>query len=114
MNYDLILLLVFYLFLLLIFKIYRSKFEIQSKVFVLYKTKLGLKLMDKIAKKIPKTLRVLGTLSIIIGFIGMFLTMFILVQGTYTLFAKPNAPPSLAPVLPGVNIEGLTHLSFWH
>ncbi len=114
MNYDLIFLLLFYLLLLIIFKIFRNKFEVQSKVFVLCKTKLGLNLMNNIAKKIPKTLKFIGTLSIIIGFIGMVFTVGIIFNGTYTLLTKPNAPPQLAPVIPGVNIDGLPNLSFWH
>ena len=114
MNWDLILLVVFYLILYTIFRIYRNKFEVQWKIFALYKTKIGIQLMDKIAKKFPKTLNILGNISIVIGFLGMGLTIFFLFKSAYNLIIIPTGPPGLAPVLPGVNIPGLPTLSFWH
>ncbi|MEK6948517.1 MAG: site-2 protease family protein [Nanoarchaeota archaeon] len=114
MNWDLILLLVFYLVLYTIFRVYRNKFEVQWRVFALYKTKIGIKLMDKIAIKFPKTLNILGNISIVIGFLGMGLTMFFLFKSAYNLIVIPTGPPGLAPVLPGVDVPGLPKLSFWH
>ncbi len=115
MNYDLLLLVIFYIFLLIIFKIYRNKFEVQWKVFALYKTNIGIKLMDKIAKKFPKSLNFLGYLSIIIGFIGMAVTLAFIVYATYNFLFVPKAPAALAPLLPGIRVsEQLPILSFWH
>ncbi len=115
MNWDLILLIVFYLFLLIIFKIYRNKFEIQWKVFALYKTKLGINLMDKIAKKFPKTLNFLGYFSVFIGFLGMIITFALIAFATYKFLFVPASEVALAPILPGVSIsDKLPILSFWH
>ena len=159
MNYDLALLLVFYLILYIIFRKYRSKFDVQWKVFALYRTNIGIKLMEKITRKdqnkniiisgvlaiiigfiiflygyltsnsiiigigaiiiilgalIAIPLKVLGYVSITIGFLGMAFTLFFLVKSAYSLLFVPEAPPGLAPVLPGVSIEGLPKLSFWH
>ncbi len=114
-NYDLLLLVVFYLFLLVIFRIYRNKFEVQWKIFALYKTKIGLKLMDSIAKKIPGLLYVFGYLGIFIGFLGMVFTFGFVVWAAYRLIFVPAADAVLAPVLPGISIsEQLPVLSFWH
>jgi len=114
-NYDLLLLVVFYLFLLVIFRIYRNKFEVQWKIFALYKTKIGLKLMDSIAKKVPSLLYVSGYFGIFIGFLGMIFTFGFVVWAAYRLIFVPAADAVLAPVLPGISIsEQLPVLSFWH
>lgn len=114
MNYDIILAIGFYLVLYLIFIIYRKRFDVQNKVFILYRTKLGLKLMDNIAVKFPRFLDMLGFLGVVSGFVGMAFIFWILIKGTYALFFVENAIPVLSPVLPGVKIAGLPVLSFWH
>jgi len=113
MNWDLIFLVVFYLILYSIFRKYRDKFEVQWKIFALYKTKIGLNLMDRIAKRHPKLLGFLANISIFIGFLGMALTLGFLIKGGISLFG-PMPTPQVAPILPGVTIEGLPKLSFWH
>lgn len=114
MNYDLLFAIIFYFFIFTIFLIYRKKFEVQNKIFVLYKTKLGIKLMDKLATKYPRFLKFLSYLSIFTGFCGMAFILYILIKGTLKLIMVPNTQPLLAPVLPGVKIAGLPVLSFWH
>ena len=113
MNYDLLFAIIFYGLILIFFFIYRKRFEIQDKIFVLYKTKLGIRWMDKLAKKFPRFLNYLSYLSIFIGFLGMIFMFYFLVKGTYNLLAIPNSKPLLAPVLPGVKIAGLPVLPFW-
>ncbi|MFH1637926.1 MAG: site-2 protease family protein [Candidatus Woesearchaeota archaeon] len=114
MNIDLISILVFYGILLLIFTKYRHKFEVQNKIFVLYKTKLGLKLMDRIAKAFPRFLNVVSYVSIGVGIAGMVAVFLFLVKETLKFMAVPGTLPPLAPVLPGVSIPGAPALSFWH
>jgi len=114
MNYDLISLLVFFLILFIIFRIKRNKFEVQGGIFALYRTQLGIKLMDKLANKAPRFWKFIGYFGIVIGFIGMAFIFFVLIQGTIRLITVPSAPPAVAPVLPGVSIPGLPALSFWH
>ena len=114
MNIDLLLAIVFFLILLTIFFIFKNKFEVQNKIFVLYKTKLGIKWMDKLAKNYPRFLNFISYISIIIGFAGMIYIFYILIKGTYMLLAIPNSTPLLAPVLPGIKIAGLPMLTFWY
>lgn len=115
MNYDLVFVILFYLILYSLFVIFRSKFEVQNKFFIMYKTKWGLFLMDKIAKKWPKLLGFLGFFSVVSGFAGMIFILWILIKGTYALLFVENAVPVLSPVLPGIEtIPGLPVLSFWH
>ena len=55
-----------------------------------------------------------GHIGTTIGFIGMAMILFLLVKGTVTMLFVPDAPPAVAPVLPGVSVPGLPNLSFWH
>ena len=114
MNLDLIFAIIFYGVIFLLFLKYRKKFEIQNKIFVLYKTKIGIKLMDKLSKKIPRSLYYIGYLSIFIGFLGMIITFFFLLKGVYNMIFLPAAQPVVAPILPGISIPGIPQLSFWH
>ena len=113
-NYDLLLAVIFYGLVMLFFYIKRKNVEVQAKIFFLYRTKLGLRAMDKIAKLFPKSLHFLGYVGIILGFIGMFGLLFWLIYQTVLLFVKPETPAALAPVLPGVKIPGLPVLPFWY
>lgn len=112
MNFDLLLAFIFYVFLFLFFLRNRHKFEIQNKIIALYKTKLGLKLMDKISLKFPKILKFMSYCSIVIGFVGMGFIFYFLIKGTWNLIFVPEAVPILSPVLPGIKIPGLPVLSF--
>ncbi len=113
-NLDILFALIFYGIILFLFFKYREKFEVQSKIFVMYKTTWGLKLMDRIAKKFPNALHLISYISITIGFIGMAAIVTFLIFGTAKLITVPESQPVLSPVLPGVKIPGLPVLSFWH
>ncbi len=114
MNFDIILAIVFYLFLLGFYFLNKEKFEVKSNILFIYRTQLGISLMDKIAKKFKFILKPLSYISIFIGFSGMLFILFIILKGTFDLLFIPNSPPALAPVLPGVKVPGLPVLSFWH
>ncbi len=114
MNTDLLLAIVFYLLLLIFYFFNKNKFEVKGRILFIYRTKLGLKLMDKIAKKFGFVLRPLAYVSTIVGFLGMAFIFYILIKGTFSLIFVPNAQPALAPVLPGVKVDGLPTLGFWH
>jgi len=115
MNWDLILLLIFFLIVYIFYLTNKKKFEVQGKIFFLYKTKFGLKLMDKISKISPKFLNILGIIGIIIGFIGMIAMFGLLLQITIKLLIQPAAQPGLVPVLPGIKVSPLLPvLSFLH
>lgn len=119
MNFDLLFAVLFYGLILLFYLRNKEKFKVQGKVFFLYPTHLGLKLMDKIAKAFPRSLRVLSYVSIFIGFTGMGYIFYVLINGTYNLLLGslgiiPAVAPTIAPVLPGVKIPGAPVLSFFH
>ncbi|MBI2508287.1 site-2 protease family protein [Candidatus Woesearchaeota archaeon] len=81
---------------------------------ILYRTKIGLLLMDKIAKKHSKLVSAFAYFSIAAGFAGMATILILLVNGTYN-FLFAGAPPPVAPLFPGVRtVPGLPELSFFH
>lgn len=114
MNWDIIFAIVFYLILYAFFLKYRKRFTTEMKFFVLYKTKIGLALMDKIAKKFRGFLEKLGVISIIISFIGMAVISYYIIKSTLSLIFVPEAVPQVAPVFPGIKVPGMPVLSFWH
>jgi membrane-associated protease RseP (regulator of RpoE activity) len=115
MNLDLLFALIFYGLLFLFFLKYRSKFEVQNGIFALYKTKLGLNLMDYLGKRWTKFWKILGMFGVGVCFLGLFSIIYILIKGTYDLIFVPDTAPAVALVLPGVPIPGLgITLGFWH
>ncbi len=114
MNFDLLFAILFYGLILVFYLRNKERFKVQGKVFFLYPTHIGLRLMDKIAKAFPKILRVLSYVSIFIGFTGMGYIFYVLIKGTFSLFFVPTAIPAVAPVLPGIKIPGAPVLSFFH
>ena len=106
------------MFFLVVYVFYltnKKKFEVQGKIFFLYRTKFGLKFMDKFSKKSPKLLNVIGIVGVVVGFIGMLFMLFTLVQMTLKFLLQPGSTPGLVPVLPGVKVSPLLPvLSFWH
>ena len=105
----------FYLIIILLIYKNRKKFEFQAKIIALYRTKIGVKSMEKIGKKYSKIIKIIGVIGVIIGFIGMLLIMFLVIKGLYELIFVPEAPPIFSPVIPGVKIPGAAvFVPFWH
>lgn len=113
MNIDLITLGIFYLGLVILFLRYKHKFTIQG-IIVLYKTKAGLDLMERLSKLNPRLLNFLSTSGIVVGFLGMAISFFFLVKETLKYLIVPEATTAIVPILPGVAIPGAPTLSFWH
>ncbi len=115
MSIDFIFAIIFYSLLIILFLLFRKKFTVQNKIFVMYKTKLGLRLMDKMGRAMPRFWKFLGVISVISGFAGMAAIMYMLVRGLITLIAQPAAAPTLGLVLPGVKIPGAPiFVPFWY
>src|SRR3989338_3191431 len=81
---------------------------------VLYRTKIGLVFMYKIAKRYPRLVSWFAFLGIVFGFLGMVVILALLIKGTYG-FLFAGAPPPVAPLFPGIKtVPGLPVLSFFH
>jgi membrane-associated protease RseP (regulator of RpoE activity) len=101
-NWDVI---IFYALVVILLYIFRSKFEFQG-IIALFRTKFGLAFMTNTGKRWPRFWHVLGLVSVILCFLIMIAITIYLFYGLYALFFVPNAPPTLSPVIPGVEIPG--------
>lgn len=81
--------------------------------FSMYRTKWGLKLMDSIGKKHSKLMSYAGYLGILIGFLGMALISYGLINNIYVLFTKPEAQPGVGLVLP-FKAKGVFFVPFFY
>ena len=97
----------FYLLIIILLIAFRKKFTFQGKIIALYRTKLGLGLMDAIAGKHRELVKLFGYIGIGAGFLSMFYILFVLAQSVITLLTVPGTPAPLSPVLPGVRIPGV-------
>jgi membrane-associated protease RseP (regulator of RpoE activity) len=119
MNIDLILLFVFSIILGIVMLINKKKIKIEKIAFpliyiLMYRTKLGLNLMDKIAKKFPRSVKIFAFSGIVMGYISMFAIFILLTIKVYD-FLFNGTPSPIAPLLPGVQtIPGIPVLGFWH
>lgn len=95
----------FYLSIILLIILNKRKFEVQSKFIFLYRTKLGLKSMDYIAKKYNKTVKALAKLGVWTGYLGFVFITFMLVKLLISLLQKPDTI-GVSPVIPGIPIAG--------
>ena len=81
--------------------------------FSMYRTKLGLKLMDSLSKKHRKIVIYLGYLGILVGFLGMILISYGLISNIYVLFTQPEAQPGVGLVLP-FKAKGVFFVPFFY
>jgi len=110
--------LVFLALLSAIIYIYRKKLHIQKIIgpllwFAMFKTKIGIKGMDSIAKKLNKPLKYIGYFAIFIGFVGMLLIAEELIRNIITLITKPGAVPGVGLVLP-FEVKGAFFVPFFY
>ncbi len=101
---------------LLIFK--RKELVLQKILFpfiyiVLYRTKIGLKLMDKISSKYRELVKLFGYMAIGIGFVGMiYISLSVLVLMLKMIFQPAVSESGMVLVLPFTNIPGIGFLPF--
>ncbi len=106
---------IFYSLVFLLVFVFRKKLEVHFGVFALYKTRLGIGLMDALGKRFAKPIRLLGYAGIIVGFVAMLVVVGFLFFGLYQLLFVPDAPATISPVLPGVRVPGTTFfIPFWY
>ena len=95
----------FYSAIILLIYLNRKRFDMHG-IMALYRTKVGLKLMDKWANKHREGLKLLGYIGIGAAYVGLIFITVVLIKSLITLFTVPGAPPAVSPVLPGVKIAG--------
>ncbi len=95
----------FYILVFIVVYLNRKKFEVHGNFIFLYRTQFGIKLMEKIGSKARKTVKFLGYLGVVVGFIGMAVTFALIMFSTYKLLIG-ESKVAASPVLPGLPIAG--------
>lgn len=116
MSVDAIAALVFVFFLGVFLWKKRGQVKFQRALFpllyvVMYRSSFGLKTMNRLAGKFPRTLSVLGSIGVVVGFLGMLLICVELVLNTANMVLKPGVAPGIQPVLP-VEAKGVFFVPF--
>lgn len=120
LNFDMISGVVVVLILTAICIINRDKIKVQQMIgflvyIVMYPTKRGIKIMDKIATRYRELVKLYGYISIGLGFMFMVLFTFMIVLVLIKWIVQPVPDePGFALVLPFTNIPGIGYLSFWY
>ena len=105
MNFKFVIL--FYGAIVLLVYLNRNRFEKQAAFVYLYKTKLGLNLMDTVGKKYRKIVKFFGYLGIIIAYLGFALVSYTLLISAYDIIIDKPGAIGGSPVIPGLPIAGL-------
>ena len=106
--------LIFYLFIALFVGFNWKRIEKQAKIIFLYRTKFGLKWMDKCAEKFKEWIILFGYIGMGAGFVGLAIISYVLINNLYSLITQPETVSGVSLVLPGVNVPGLGVLPFWY
>jgi len=80
----------------------KKRVKVESKIFLLYRSKFGIKFIDWFSKKFSRALHVISYFSITFGFLAMFAAFYLFAKSTElmaTMAVVPNIPP-LMPLVP--------------
>lgn len=96
--YDLIFLIVFCIAVAIF--LYRRRKRLQREgVFFLYRTKYGLKIIEKVSKSAPKLLNYLSYISIGFGYLIMIVALAVIIQ-SLSLMLNMVTVPKIPPIMP--------------
>ncbi|MEM5803773.1 MAG: site-2 protease family protein [Candidatus Aenigmatarchaeota archaeon] len=117
MNYELISVLVFGIILAIIIYKDRKNIEFKTGLIIRRSTK-GKKLLYSFAAKHEKTLKIIGTIGIVISVLASLYGMYLLLHSTYNIIIKKTKESTLRVVLPsveGVKLPGfILGVPFWY
>ncbi|MCX6710313.1 MAG: site-2 protease family protein [Candidatus Woesearchaeota archaeon] len=120
MNYDLIALLAFIFLLSLYIRKKRKNLELQKILYpvvymLLYKTSIGIKLMNWIGKKYRKLIITIGYCFVGLGFCGLLAVSYSILSTMIRFVLSPGTTATGMYLLyPGTQIPGIGYLSFWY
>jgi len=94
-------------------KISLQKIAFPFLYFAMYRTKLGLDLMDRISEKIPRIVKWLAYAGIVFGFLGMGFISYSLIANLVKMLTVPAAQAGVALVLP-FKVKGSFYVPFFY
>jgi membrane-associated protease RseP (regulator of RpoE activity) len=118
MDLQTILAIAFIALILVFILVNRKKVQFQFVLFpviyfILLRTKLGIAAMEKLAKRFRGFIVGLSTVGIAIGFAAMIYISYELIKSTVALLVRPEAIPSVMPVLP-VEAKGIFYVPLFY
>ncbi len=95
----------------------RRKLQIQKIVWpflymIMYRTKVGIDFMDRAAKRFPRFFKYAGYLGVFIGFVGMGMICYSLVENLIKMILVPKTASTAALVLP-FKVKGAVYVPFF-
>ncbi len=120
MNFESYAAVAFVIILAILVYAYRHKLTIQKVIFPLIyiamlRTTIGISLMDRIAKRLPRILKWTGHAGVIVGFAGMILIIAVLFDNLWKLLFVPAAIPGVAVIQPfAKDIPGTFFVPFFY
>ncbi len=104
---------IFYAIIIIILILKRKKVDVQAKFIFLYRTKFGLKWMDRFANKFRQWVVLWGYIGVGAGFIGLVVISVLLIKNVVDYFSADTAAAGASIVYPGMTIPGIGVLPFW-
>ncbi|MBI5398080.1 site-2 protease family protein [Candidatus Woesearchaeota archaeon] len=98
--------LLFYGLIVLLVYLNRHRFQVQNKIIMMYKTKIGLGLMDRIGVRHAELVKFVAYCGIGIGFAGMLLIFYTLIKNLISLLSVPDAQSAVSLIVPGIALPG--------
>lgn len=100
--YDLAFLVICCIFVALFLYKNRKKVKVESKIFLLYRSKFGIKVIDWFSKKFSRALHIISYFSITFGFLAMFAAFYLFIKSTELVATMPIVTkiPPLMPLVP--------------
>ncbi len=86
----------------------RKRFDVEGKVVFLYKTKLGMKIMRKIAR-FKRLINIYSTIGVFVALIGIGFVLYLFLPYLYLMITSPSTTfPAVAPLFPvSVSVGGI-------
>jgi hypothetical protein len=86
----------------------RKRFDVEGKVVFLYKTKIGLKLMKKMAR-FKRIINVYSTIGVFVALAGIAFVLYLFIPYLYLMITSPTTTfPAVAPLFPvSISVGGI-------
>jgi len=105
----------FYATVFILIYLNRTRFEIHAKIVALYKTTVGIRLMEGLAARFGGVIRFVALVLIVPAFLMMGAASLYLANAALKIATNPQAPAEVALILPGIAVPGSpVSLPLWH